>query len=356
MMRVPSFRYLAPKTIAEAVEILRGEGPDAKLIAGGTDLIPNMKRRQQMPKVLVGLRGLDALKAVTNSPGDRLTLGAGVTLTDIGAFKLAPSQRALRMAAGKVATPHIRNMGTIGGNLCLDTRCNYYNQNYDWRKAIDYCKKAPGPSGVALEEVQPQGVCWVAPGSKRCWAVSSSDTAPALMALGAEVTLVSADGERRIPLAELYNDDGMAFLTKAADELLTAVHLPASDPAWRSTYWKLRRRGSFDFPVLGVGAAVKLDDGGVVTEARLALGAVASYPILVDTSALLGQKLTDEVIEAFAKTAAKPAKPMDNTDYELAWRKTVCKRTIASTLRELRGDDPATLGVFSRRAFRLTCV
>jgi 4-hydroxybenzoyl-CoA reductase subunit beta len=352
MMRVPSFRYFAPKTVAEAAKILRNEGPAAKLVAGGTDLIPNMKRRQQVPTVLIGLRKVEELRAVTN--GNGLTLGGGLSLTAVmDLAELPEAQRALRMAAGKVATPHIRNMGTLGGNLCLDTRCNYYNQNHTWRAAIDFCKKAPGPEGVALEEVQENGICWVATGSKRCWAVSSSDTAPALVALGAEVTLVSAGGERRIPLADLYRNDGMAFLTKAPDEILTAVHLPAADSSWRSTYWKLRRRGSFDFPVLAVGAALKLDAGGVVEDARLALGAVASYPINVDTSALVGKKLTDEVIETFAKAAATPAKPMDNTDYELSWRKTVAKRTIASALRELRGDDVASMGVFASRAFRL---
>jgi 4-hydroxybenzoyl-CoA reductase subunit beta len=352
MMRVPSFRYFAPKTVAEAAKILKAEGPGAKLVAGGTDLIPNMKRRQQVPSVLIGLRKVEELK--TFSAGDGLTFGAGLSLTAVGEIaELPESQRALRMAAGKVATPHIRNMGTLGGNLLLDTRCNYYNQNHTWRAAIDYCKKAPGPDGVAVEEVQENGICWVATGSKRCWAVSSSDTAPALVALGAEVTLVSSEGERRIPLTELYNNDGMAFLKKAPGEILTAVHLPAADESWRSTYWKLRRRGSFDFPVLAVGAALKLDGDAVVEGARLALGAVASYPIDVDTSELIGKKLTDEVIEAFAKKAAKPAKPMDNTDYELSWRKTVMKRTIASALRELRGDDPASMGVFASRAFRL---
>lgn len=351
MMRVPSFRYLAPETVAEAVQALRNE-PGAQLYAGGTDLLPNMKRRHQTPTTLIALRKIAALRQVTADAGG-LTLGAMLTLTEVsGLTEVGVPRQALTIAAGKVATPHIRNAGTLGGNLCLDTRCNYYDQNYEWRRSIDFCKKAPGPDGTALPVVEERGVCWVAPGSKRCWAVSSSDTAPALIALGAEVTLVSASGERRIPLSDLYHDDGMAYLTKQPDELLTAVHLPAAD-GWRSTYWKLRRRGSFDFPVLGVGAAGKVAADGTVEALTMCLGAVGSRPKLVDTSALVGQPLTDEAIAAFVKTAAKLAKPLDNTDYALAWRKRMATSYLTGALREVRGDDPASLGLLARTAARL---
>lgn len=352
MMRAPSFAYRAPRTVAEVVEILAGEGPRARLLAGGTDLIPNLKRRQQVPQTLVSLRRVEELKSHAVG-GGFLDLGAGLTLSQIvGNGDLSPGQRALKVAAGKVATPQIRNMGTIGGNLCLDTRCNYYNQNYEWRQAIDFCKKAPGPEGTAKTEVT-TGTCWVAPSSPRCWAVSSTDTAPALVALGAEITLVSSQGERRIPLHELYFDDGMAYLTKRPDELLSAVHVPVLGEGWKSTYWKLRRRGSFDFPVLSVAAAIKFGPSGVVEEARLTLGAVQSYPVSVPTDALLGQPLTDEVIETFALAASKPARPLDNTDYHLTWRKKVCKSYIAGALKELRGDPIESLGVLARTAARL---
>src|SRR5262249_40852250 len=152
---------------------------------------------------------------------------------------------ALREAAQQVATPHLRNMGTIGGNLCLDTRCNYYDQNYEWRKAIDFCMKKDGET------------CWVATSSPKCLAVSSTDTAPSLVALGATVTLASADGLRTIPVSALYRNDGIHYLTRKPTEILTSVHVPPLG-GWRSTYWKLRRRGSFDFPVLSVAAAARL--------------------------------------------------------------------------------------------------
>ena len=163
MLRLPWFEYRAPRSVAEATQILAGEGPQAMLIAGGTDLLPNMKRRHQTPKVLVSLRGIDALKKANG------TLGAGLTLTELLQLENLPV--ALRQAAAQVATPLLRNAGTLGGNLCLDTRCSYYNQNYEWRKAIDFCLKKDG------------SICWVATASKRCVAVSSTDTAPALIAL-----------------------------------------------------------------------------------------------------------------------------------------------------------------------------
>ncbi len=350
MMRAPAFRYLAARSIGEAAAALRDHGPDARLLAGGTDLVPNLKRRQQTPATLISLRRVAALREVTSDADGALRIGACVTLSElVGHARVRGERAALWRAAAQVATPHIRNMGTIGGNLCLDTRCNYYNQNWEWRKAIDFCMKAPKGEAIPLRD---GGICWVAPQSPRCWAVSSTDTAPALIALGASVSLVSAAGERTIPLAELYADDGMDYLSKRPDELLAAVHVPPAAGA-RSTYWKLRRRGSFDFPVLGVAAAVRLGAGGVVEEARVVLGAVASHPVVVDASALVGGRLADDAIDGFAEAAAKLAKPLDNTDFALGWRKRVTRAYVAGALRELRGDDPARLGVLARRATAL---
>jgi 4-hydroxybenzoyl-CoA reductase subunit beta len=312
MMRLPWFEYRAPSTLGEAARILAGEGPNAMLIAGGTDLLPNMKRRQMAPKVLVSLRGVDSLRA------NGKTYGAGLTLTQI-VNSNAP--KALRQAAHQVATVHLRNMGTLGGNLCLDTRCNYYNQNYEWRKAIDFCLKKDGH------------ICWVATASKRCVAMSSTDCAPALIALGARVKLLSLQNEREIAVEDLYNNDGIDYLKRRADEILTEVSIPENQT---SCYWKLRRRGAFDFPVLGVAAS--LDNAG---NTRIALGAVASRPFLVEKAGefLKGKKLTDEVIDEAARLVAARAKPMDNADLDLYWRKDVAADFVRYALRELRGDD-----------------
>ena len=328
MMRLPYFRFHAPRTVREAAELLAAAAPgESMLIAGGTDLLPNMKRRQQVPATLVGLRRVDEIRHVAN--GDGLTIGAGVTLTDlVRDGRVRETYGALWQAAAQVATPHLRNMGTLGGNLCLDTRCNYYDQNYEWRKSIDFCMKKDGQ------------ICWVATSSPKCLAVSSTDTAPALLALGARITLVSADATRQISLSDLYRNDGIHYLTRQPNEILTAVHVPRLD-GWRSVYWKLRRRGAFDFPVLSVAAAAKMAADGTVEAVRIVLGAVSSRPVEAPEAAagLIGQRLTDEAIVQAAERAAHPARPMDNTDFQLVWRKRVTKDFVTYALRELRGDD-----------------
>jgi len=326
MMRLPWFGFHAPRSVAEAARILAGEGPTAMLIAGGTDLVPNMKRRHQSPKTLVSLRRVDELRKVSNGTG--LTLGAGLALSEVvDSAKVRGAYTGLYQAAAQVATVHLRNMGTLGGNLCLDTRCTYLNQNYEWRKAIDFCMKADGD------------ICWVATASKRCLAVSSTDTAPALISLGAKVKLVSTQGEREVLLADLYRNDGIDYIARRSDEVLTEISLPDS-AGWKSTYWKLRRRGAFDFPVLGVAAAVRMAGDGTVEEARIALGAVSSRPLATKAGAsLIGRKLTDEAIAEAGAKAQNVAKPMDNTDLDIYWRKDVVSAFVGYALRELRGDD-----------------
>jgi 4-hydroxybenzoyl-CoA reductase subunit beta len=233
---------------------------------------------------------------------------------------------ALVRAVATISTPVLRNMGTIGGNLCLDTRCTYYNQNEEWRQSISYCMKEAGET------------CWVAPGSPRCWATSASDSGPLLCAMGAKVRLVSSLGERTIPVVDLFEDDGIQYLTRRHDEVLTRVILPAAG-TMRATYWKLRRRGSIDFPVLGVGAAVALDASGAVREAAIFLGAVASAPkgARDAAAALVGSPLTEESIAVAAALAREPATPLDNTDFTLAWRKQMVERYVAGALHELAG-------------------
>ena len=327
MIRLPRFEYHAPATVDEAAARLADAGPEAMVLAGGTDLLPNMKRRQQTPRVLVALRGIDELRRHTNGSGH--TLGAGLTLSEIVRdARLQQDCTALWQAAAQVATPHLRAMGTLGGNLCLDTRCNYYDQSYEWRKAIDFCLKKDGDR------------CWVATSSPTCLAVSSTDTAPALIALGASVALVSSTGSRQLAIGDLYRNDGIAYLTRRPDEILTSVHVPDTTN-WRSTYWKLRRRGSFDFPVLGVAAALKFSAAGNVEDGRIVLGAVSSRPLIADRAAasLRGRALTDESIAEAAELAFAIAKPMDNTDFTLLWRKRVTRDFVTYALRELRGDD-----------------
>jgi 4-hydroxybenzoyl-CoA reductase subunit beta len=327
MMRLPTFRFHAPATVEEAAARLAESPADTMLVAGGTDLLPNMKRRQQVPKTIVALRQIETLSEIRHNGG--VTIGAAATLTAlVRDERLHATCPGLWQAAAQVATPHLRNMGTIGGNLCLDTRCTYYDQTEDWRRAIGYCMKKDGE------------ICWVATSSPRCLAVSSTDTAPMLQALGAGVRLVSAAGARSVGVADLYANDGMHYLLRRPDEILTAIHVP-DQSGWRSTYWKLRRRGSFDFPVAAVAAALHTNADGRVAEARLVLGAVASRPLAATKAEALlrGERLTDEAIAAAADAAYEVAKPMDNTDFELVWRKKMIRALVSYALRELRGDD-----------------
>ena len=330
MLRLPPFLLLEPRSIDEAIAMRAAGGDDCAFVAGGTDLYPNMKRRQQTPSTLISLGRIAELREIAGDATQGMTIGACVSLTAVATHPVVSRHyQAVAHAAHTISTPLLRNMGTMGGNLLLDTRCNYYDQTYEWRKSIDFCMKRDGE------------ICWVAPSSPRCWAVQSSDGVPVAVALGAEVTLASARGTRRIPAAALYHNDGIQYLTKAPDELLIAYHLPPVN-GWRATYRKLRRRDAFDFPVLGVAARLDLAADGTVNAARIVLGAVASYPMESPeaAAALIGSRLDPSTIGAAADAAYRPAKPMDNTDFTLGWRKEMVRVHVQRALEELSHDSP----------------
>jgi 4-hydroxybenzoyl-CoA reductase subunit beta len=339
MLRLPRFQLHTPATVEDAALLLREHraaeqdaaksgtpGITVMLVAGGTDLYPNMKRRQFTPSTLIAL-GRALPTAVHNGKG--LTIGAGATLAAVATdARVRRDYRALAESTIAISTPQLRNMGTIGGNLCLDTRCNWYDQSLFWRMAEGMCMKT-----------DPSVVCRVAPSSPRCLAVASADTVPALLALGASVRVVNAQGERVVPLADMYREDGISHLTIGRDDIVTEVILPPAD-GWRSAYLKLRDRGSFDFPIVGLAAAVRVD-GGIVREARLAMTAVGSRPVLVDAAAvtLVRLHLDEDAIAAAAAAAHKIARPMDNTSGTIAQRKKTvpvfATRALASLREEL---------------------
>lgn len=323
MMRLPRFRYYAPRSVREALAIKADAGPDGSYVAGGTDLYPNMKRRQQTPGVVIGLSRIGSLRRLRAGAAG-VSVGAGVPLSEVeGHRRIRGAYPGLAHAIAEISTPPLRNMGTLGGNLLLDTRCNYYDQNLEWRQAIDYCMKKDGT------------ICWVAPGSPKCLAVQSADSVPILIALNARVALASVAGEREVAVEDLYRNDGIHYLTKERDELLTEIRIPAPD-GWSAAYRKLRRRGAFDFPVLSVGAAIRRE-GDRVVEARIVLGAVASAPLRAGVAErlLVGRVLDPAAIAEAAEAAAGPSRPMDNTDFSFLWRKDMTRKWVASTLNEL---------------------
>jgi 4-hydroxybenzoyl-CoA reductase subunit beta len=332
MLRLPEFEYHQPRSLKQAMNELADLGADAMLVAGGTDVYPKMKRGQFTPRHLISLRSLRELKGIRHSK-EGLWIGAGESLTAVSNHRfVAKHLPALAHAAASVSTPQLRNMGTIGGNVLVDTRCNYYDQTFFWRQAVGFCMKKDGD------------ICLVAPGSAKCLAIASSDTAPVLVSLDAEAVLVSKQGERRLKLADLYRDDGIDYSTKANDEVLKGLLIPKEVFRRRNVYLKLRRRGSFDFPILGVAATLDAGDDGECRDVSVVLTAVASAPktITEAPSLLQGKKLTTELIDAVADAAAKVSHPLDNADLDYWYRKRMAKVYTQRALAQLAGIELST--------------
>jgi 4-hydroxybenzoyl-CoA reductase subunit beta len=335
MLRLPDFNYHQPRLLKQAVNILSDLGSDAMLVAGGTDVYPKMKRGQFTPRHLVSLKNLRELKGIRQSK-DGVWIGAGESLTTVSKHRLITKHfPALAHAAESVSTPQLRNMGTIGGNVLVDTRCNYYDQTFFWRQAVGFCMKKDGD------------ICLVAPGSAKCLAIASSDTSPVLVSLGAEAVLVSPRGERRLKLEELYRDDGINYSAKGKDEVLKGLLIPKRAMGYRNVYLKLRRRGSFDFPILGVAVTLDINEQGECRHVSVVLTAVASAPKVVPEAATLlqGRKVTKELIDAVAEVAAKVAHPLDNADLDYWYRKRMAKVYTGRALARLAGLEERSDGV-----------
>ncbi len=295
---LPAFRLHRPANLDELATLWRAE-PQARVLAGGTDLIPNLRRGLADAPALIDIGALPGLAEATPLPGGGLRLGAGLRLADlVRATELAGGWRAVAEAARAVAGPAHRNAATLGGNLCQDTRCLYYNQSDWWRAANGYCLKYRGDT------------CHVAPQGNRCRAAFCSDLAPALIALGAEAELAGPEGARRLALSALYRDDGAAHLALGPGELLVAVHLPAF--AGVSGYEKMRVRRGIDFPLAGVGAALAPVPGGWALS--LAVSGTDSLPVAIaGLPGPLALPLATAAIEQIDKAVQKQVTPMRST-------------------------------------------
>jgi len=324
-MSLPSFEVIRPQTIDSAIAPLARYGADAQMIAGGTDLVPSIKQGLFSPRVLIDLKGLRELDFIRFDPGRGLEIGALTTISALAASTVLAAQfPVLHEAAKTVASPLLRNMGTLGGNLCLDTRCLYYNQSSFWRGSLGGCIKKDGT------------VCHVAPASDLCWAVFSGDTAPALIALDARVDLVSPRGQREVPLADLYLNDGLTRLNKMADEIVTLVRVPAASADWKGTYRKLRIRQSIDYPLAGVAVTMRKDWDGTCLEARIALTAVNPAPRRVSAAdRLAGQAYAAELVEEVAREAIRTAKPLKTSASTMEYRRHMIRVFVRRALTDL---------------------
>ena len=325
MERLAPFTLHRPGTAAQAAALLAGlDG--AKIVAGGTDLLPNLRRGLGDPAALVDVSAIAGFDAVgREAQGWRL--GAGVTLRRLAAdADVARELPALAQAAASVAGPGHRTVATLGGNLCLDTRCVFYNQSEWWRRSNDYCLKHGGET------------CHVAPQGKRCHAAFSGDLAPALIALDATLEIVGSQGARTLPLADLYADDGAAALRLAKDELIVAVRVAPQPAGSRSGYRKARIRGAMDFPLAGV-AARAIFEGGRLTGLRLALTGTNSRPLLLaDTDTLCGGAIDEAMLAALGKRIGKQVSPMRTTVTASNYRRQVAIVQAQRLLRELAGE------------------
>jgi 4-hydroxybenzoyl-CoA reductase subunit beta len=327
-LSLPAFKLLRPRSIEEAVGYLARHAGEVQILAGGTDLIPSMKQRLFHPAFVMDIRGVEDMQGIHVLPGAGVEIGALTPLSVVEDSEfIHRNYRVLHEAVMTVASPILRNMGTLGGNICLDTRCLWYNQSLQWRRSCGFCIKKDGD------------LCHVAPGGTRCWAAFSGDTPPALLCLGADVEIVGPKGFRRVPLKDFYTSVGDAHLKLDPNEMLARVFLPEASSGWKGSYQKLRIRGSIDYPLAGVAVAFK-KNGGPVEAARVAITAVNPAPLLVPGSdhALIGRQAVDEhVATVVGELAAKTGKPLTTSaltpEYRREMIRVFAKRAVLAAAR-----------------------
>ena len=321
MMTLPPIEVLRPGTVAEAVEALRAN-PGARVLAGGTDVVPNLKYGMYDTRHLVALRGLSKELRYVNESPDGLRLGALCSIDELAESAVLKARApALADACAQIAGPQLRRMGTLGGNLCLDTRCVYINQSYFWRSALGFCLKKDGT------------LCHVVAGGRRCVAAASNDTAPVLLALDASVRMVSPRGERTVPLREFYLADGIHNTVLEPDELLVEVRIPDSAFAKRQAFAKLRTRAAIDFPALNLAVALELEGPQKVKSVSLAVGALAARPAMIKgLDDLKGSPPDARFAEELARRAHKQCKPLTNIGIDPDWRRDVLPVLVRRTV------------------------
>ena len=323
-MQLPRFEYVRPKNLAEGLAALAEHGADAKVMSGGSDLLINMKFRLDTPRVLISLNGLPELQSVEVLADGSLRVGSGCKLTDLINNPLVAAHcPALRDAMYGVASKHIRNIGTLGGNLCLETRCWYTNQSESWRSSREGCFKTD------------EELCHVIKTASRCHAINSSDTAPLLIAIGASVTLASHAGQREVLLADFYRDDGVDHIVLESGELLINVTIPPFKG--RAIFAKLAQREGLDFAA-GTFAAAVTGPNDRPESVRLIMNSIGPLPqALTESERLLMESgLTDEGIEAAAMAARGAMGEITNLFTPSGFKRRLVKTLIRDALIDLR--------------------
>lgn len=324
-MRLPRFQYVEPRSIKEAADFLNDHGLESKIIAGGTDLLPSMKQQIFRPKYLLNLCSLPDLDRMEFEEGTGLRMGALVRLRTLETDRLIREQYpVIAQAAEAVGSVQLRHMGTIGGNLSLDTRCTYYNQSNFWRSCRPKCIKMGGD------------ICNAIGGGKKCFAIFSGDLAPALIACQAKIRLVSSSGERVLPLGELYTGNGAKPLATKPEEFLASIEVPAPEKNAYTAYLKYRIRKSIDFPLVSVASVLVMDKNKLCREARVVISAVGSRPeeVTAVRDLVSGKKLDGTLIGEAGELAFKMARPVANTASTPSYRKKMVKILVERALKQ----------------------
>ena len=324
-MAFSNFKLLRPRTSPEALGLLSEHRAAVRVLAGGTDLLPSMRQRLFEPQYVMDLRLLSDLKGIRETE-QGVEIGSLTTLREIESSEVFRRDYPVLVEAAKtVASPLIRNMSTIGGNICLDTRCLWYNQSLAWRKSCGFCIKKDGD------------LCHVAPGGAKCWATFSGDTPPALLCLDAQIEIASASSTRRIPLHDFYTGEGDAYRNLQPEELVTRVFLPGASAGYRGAYRKLRVRGSIDYPLAGVAVALKKNNGHI-EDLRIGLTAVNPAPVLVNVDRLKEEVFGQELAEAAGEIAARTAKPLTTSALTPEYRREMIRVFTAKTVLAICSD------------------
>ena len=329
VLTLPEYEWVAPASLAELLRHLEQHGAESLLVAGGTDAVPNLKHRLHEPRYLVHLGSIPELAFQRDEP-DGLHLGPRVRLSELASSPLIRRDfPSLAKAAGLVAGPQLRSIGTLGGNLCLDTRCTYYNQTFFWRESLGFCLKKSGT------------VCHVVPTGKRCVAAHSSDVAPVLITLEAEVEIAGPAGRRTTPVNDFFVGDGIHNNVLQRNELVTRIFVPARSRGLAAGYQKLRPRQAIDFPMLSVAFAARLDGGSKVETARLCVSAIAARPRVIGVGETArGRALDVALAEELGSMAHRTCHPLINVPYDQEYRREMVPVYVKRAVLEAAGAFP----------------